>query len=278
MRFCNKLAWLHCIILVTLPAALEAGEIYRSIDSQGRVTYSDQPSADARQLALTNQPSRHLYSVVRVYDGDTIILEDKKQIRLLGINTPEIQSRVRDKEPGGIEAKQWLQKQIQGKKVYLEFDQVRQDKYKRSLAHVFTPDGKHLNLMLLENGLAAVSIIPPNGRYAGKLIRAQEKAEKQKLGIWSMPEYQPRPIAQIAHHNKGWQRFTGIPVAIKKNRKYTRLIFDDKTDIRISNANLNLFPSLDTYVGKLLEIRGWVSRKKDNYTMLIQHPSALVPR
>lgn len=278
MIFCNKLAWLPCIIFVLLPATIDASEIYRSVDSQGRITYSDQPSDGAQQLAISNQPSRHLYNVARVYDGDTIILEDRKQVRLLGINTPEIQSRVRDQEPGGVEAKQWLQKQLQDKKVYLEFDQVRRDKYKRLLAHVFTPDGKHLNLMLLENGLAVVSIIPPNGRYSEKLIRAQQKAEKQKLGIWSMPEYQPRPITQIANHNKGWQRFTGIPARIKKNRKYTRLIFDDKTDIRVSNANLDQFPPLDSYVGKLLEIRGWVSRKKDNYTMLIQHPSALVPQ
>lgn len=278
MIFCKKLAWLHCVILALLSPALDASEIYRSVDSQGRVTYSDQPSDGAQQLAIVSQPSRHLYNVARVYDGDTIILEDKKQVRLLGINTPEIQSRVRDQEPGGTEAKQWLQKQLQDKKVYLEFDEVRRDKYKRLLAHVFTPDGKHLNLMLLENGLAVVSIIPPNGRYSEKLIRAQEKAEKQKLGIWSMPEYQPRPIAQIANHNKGWQRFTGIPVSIKKNRKYTRLLFDNKIDIRFSNANLDQFPPLESYVGKLMEIRGWVSRKKDNYTMLIQHPSALVPQ
>jgi micrococcal nuclease len=31
-------------------------------------------------------------------------------------------------------------------------------------------------------------------------------------------------------------------------------------------------------VGKPLEIRGWVSRNKDHYTLLIQHPSALIVR
>lgn len=130
----------------------------------------------------------------------------------------------------------------------------------------------------MENGLAFVSIIPPNVRYSDKLIQAQQQAEKQKLGIWSMPDYQPKPITQIANHNKGWQRFTGIPVSIKKSRKYTRLMFDDKIDIRIQNTNLDLFPALNTYVGKSLEIRGWVSRNKDHYTMLIQHPSALIVR
>lgn len=93
-----------------------------------------------------------------------------------------------------------------------------------------------------------------------------------------MPEYQSRPITEIANHTKGWQRFTGTPVAIKKSRKFTRLLFNDKVDIRVANSNLKLFPELANYVGKPLEIRGWVARNKDNYTMLIQHPSALIVR
>ncbi|PTQ67369.1 uncharacterized protein DUF4124 [Nitrosomonas oligotropha] len=266
-------------LLFSLAAtAAPASGIYRSVDAQGRVTYSDTPSANAQPVKIIGQSSRQLYQVARVYDGDTIILEDKKQVRLLGVNTPEIESRHRSEEPGGIAAKKWLQNQLRESQVYLEFDEVRRDKYKRLLAHVFLPNGKHVNLALLENGLAAISIIPPNGRYSDKLIQAQQYAEKQKLGIWSMPEYQARPITEIANHTKGWQRFTGTPVAIRKSRKFTRLLFNDKIDIRVANSNLKLFPELATYVGKPLEVRGWVSRNKDHYTMLIQHPSALIAR
>lgn len=266
-------------LLFSLAAtAAPASGIYRSVDAQGRVTYSDTPSANAQPVKITGQPSRQLHQVARVYDGDTIILEGRKQVRLLGVNTPEIESRHRSEEPGGVAAKKWLQNQLRDNQVYLEFDQVKRDKYKRLLAHVFLPNGKHVNLALLESGLAAISIIPPNGRYSDKLIQAQQFAEKQKLGIWSMPEYQSRPITEIANHTKGWQRFTGTPVAIRKSRKFTRLLFNDKIDIRVANSNLKLFPELATYVGKPLEIRGWVARNKDHYTMLIQHPSALIVR
>jgi micrococcal nuclease len=266
-------------LLFSLAAtAAPASGIYRSVDAQGRVTYSDTPSANAQSVKITGQPSRQLYQVTRVYDGDTIILEGRKQVRLLGVNTPEIESRHRSEEPGGVAAKKWLQNQLRDNQVYLEFDQVKRDKYKRLLAHVFLPNGKHVNLALMESGLATISIIPPNGRYSDKLIQAQQYAEKQKLGIWSMPEYQSRPITEIANHTKGWQRFTGTPVAIKKSRKFTRLLFNDKVDIRVANSNLKLFPELANYVGKPLEVRGWVSRNKDHYTLLIQHPSALITR
>lgn len=278
MFFSKKYYLIFCLILNFVAPASFATEIYRSVDEKGRVTYSDRPSTGAAPVKILNKPSRQLYPVARVYDGDTIILEDKKHVRLLGVNTPEIESRQRAEEPGGVAAKKWLQAQLQENKVYLEYDQVKRDKYKRLLAHVFLPDGKHLNLALLENGLAVVSIIPPNGRYSDKLIQAQQHAEKLKLGIWGMPEYQARPISQIANHTKGWQRFTGIPVSIRKSKKYTRLLFNDKVDIRVANNNLNLFPELATYVGKSLEVRGWVARKKGSYTMLINHPSSLIQR
>ncbi len=270
----------HLIIYLILYFVTSIGfaaEIYRSVDEKGRITYSDKATAGAKPVEILSRNNRQLRQVVKVYDGDTIILEDRKHIRLLGVNTPEIENRQQAEEPGGVAAKKWLQAQLaENSKIYLEFDQVRQDKYKRLLAHVFLPDGKHLNLALLENGLAAISVIPPNGRYAEELTQAQQHAEKLKLGIWSMPEYQARPISQIANHTKGWQRFTGTPVAIKKSKKYTRLIFTDTIDIRIANTNLNLFPALTTYLGKPLEVRGWVSRSQNQYSMLIQHPSALI--
>jgi len=267
---------IYGLVLCFAASLVSAGEIYRSVDERGRVTYSDTPQAGSRQIPITGQPGRQLQPVAHVYDGDTIILENGKRIRLLGVNTPEIESRLRSEEPGGAAAKQWLQKKLQDKPVYLEFDQVKRDKYSRLLAHVFLSNGEHVNLSLLQNGLAAVSIIPPNGRYSDKLIQAQQQAEQSGLGIWSMPEYQTHPIAQIANHTKGWQRFTGTPVAIRKSRKYTRLLFNDKIDIRIANSNIRLFPDLATYVGKKLEIRGWVTRNRDYYTLLIQHPSSII--
>ncbi|UJP05055.1 MAG: thermonuclease family protein [Nitrosomonas sp.] len=270
----------HCriavlwLLIAVMP--VHASAVYRYVDDQGRVTYSDRPSAGAQPIQVDTRIHRQLYQVDKVYDGDTIMLEGGKSVRLLGVNTPEIQSRVRNEEPGGTVAKKWLQDLLQGQEVFLEFDQEKKDKYKRQLAHVFLANGKHINLTLVENGLGTLSIIPPNLRYSVQLIHAQQHAEKNKLGIWSMPEYQPHPIAEIANHTQGWQRFIGSPNSVKANKKYTRLIFTDKIDVRIANTNLKLFPDISIYLGKSMEIRGWVARKKDHYTILIQHPSSLV--
>lgn len=255
-----------------------ADTIYRSKDAQGNLIYSDIPTPGAKPLHLSTPTQRSLHQVTKVLDGDTIVLKGGERVRLLGVNAPEIESRHRDGEPGGMAAKEWLQKKIQGRNVYLEHDRQKYDHYKRLLAHLYLPNGEHINLELVRKGLAVVNLYPPNLRHADALIRAQQHAERQKLGIWWLPDYRPRPLAQISQKSRGWQRFLGTATSLKQNKRYSRLIFNSKIDVRIDNTNLALFPALETYLNRPLEIRGWVSRRSDRYSILIQHPSALVLR
>lgn len=278
MLFIKKYFVIGTIICGLMPQIAFTRDIYRNEDSQGRITYSDIATTESKQIKLSPQTYRYLHKVTKVYDGDTIALENGQRVRLLGINTPEIESRHRRSEPGGIAAKKWLQRQLRNKKVYLEFDQEKYDRYKRLLAHVYLPNGQHLNTALVENGLAVLNLIPPNLRHAEIMLKAQQQAEQLGLGIWSISEYKPRPLTQISEKTNGWQRYTGIVKSIKRSRKYSRLIFNHKMDIRIANDSLTLFPELTTYLGKSLEIRGWISRKKDHYSIRIHHPSAILFR
>lgn len=278
----KTLSWMLLAISCQLAAfSAFCSEIYRIVDESGRVTYTDKAADNPENVTQTTLPIdayRQLYSVKHVYDGDTIILENNQRVRLLGINTPEIASRHRDEEPGGIAAKTWLQNSIKDQKIYLEYDQEKQDKYQRLLAHVFLADGTHLNLELIKQGLAFMSIIPPNIRHVEAFSRAQKQAEAQKLGIWGEPAYQVHPLDQIQSNARGWQRFTGIPRHIQQRRSYTYLVLNDQVSIRVANDHLNLFPKLDTYLGKTIEIRGWVSRRSKKFTISVRHPSALIIR
>ncbi|MGG7054196.1 thermonuclease family protein [Nitrosomonas sp. ANs5] len=274
----KKLACL-AIALLFLPGPLSvANGVYRSEDARGRITYSDIPTPAAKPLQLNVQPARNWSRVVKVIDGDTIIIEGNKRVRLLGINTPEVESRHRPNEPGGIIAKNWLHHKLQGRNVYLEHDQQKQDRYKRLLAHVYLPNGEHINRSLLEHGLAVVTLLPPNLRHAEALIQAQQRAERQQLGIWSMPHYAPRDLTKITEKPFGWQRYRAKVTALKRSRQYSRLIINDKIDLRIANSDLALFPPLKTYLNKPVEVRGWINRRNDHFSIRIHHPSALLIR
>ena len=266
--------WL-LIFLLSAPAGWTS-TIYRAQDAEGNVTYSDTSTPAARTLKLDSRPSRIAYRVIRVTDGDTITLEGGKRVRLLGINAPEIDSRNRTGEPGGIQAKNWLRDKLQERRVYLEYDQQKQDHYQRELAHLHLSSGEHINLSLVANGLATVAIIPPNIRHADAMIRAQQQAERQQLGIWAMPHYAPYPLAKLTVKPAGWQRYHAKVSKVQRNRRFSRLIVSNNIDIRIANSDLKMFPPLKHYLNKRLEVRGWVSRSKNHFSIRVRHPSALI--
>src|SRR5574337_1328007 len=72
-----------------------------------------------------------LVRVKRVYDGDTVLLEDGRTVRYLGINAPEFQ------EPFYLKAKRSNESLVMGRNIRLELDQERTDGYGRVLAYVY---------------------------------------------------------------------------------------------------------------------------------------------
>ncbi len=73
--------------------------------------YSDIKHPAATELKLTQDYS--YYPVQKVYDGDTVLLTDGRKIRLVGINTPEIEHPRQAAQAGGGAALQWLTQQLE---------------------------------------------------------------------------------------------------------------------------------------------------------------------
>ena len=110
-------------------------------------------------LLLPVSAHEYMYpaKVVRVIDGDTIVVDinlglkhiiQKEQIRLYGINTPEMRTQE------GKDIKHMVEKMILGETVILETIKDKRGKYGRVLGIIYLENGKQLNLWLLENGHA----------------------------------------------------------------------------------------------------------------------------
>ena len=261
------------VLLACLPGWVNA-EIYQWQDADGSRHFSDRPVADAKVVDI--KPGYGFYRVQTVYDGDTVVLEDGRKIRFLGINTPEVQHRDKAADAGGDEAKRWLIDKLKNTKVRLEVGVEKTDKYGRTLAHVFTENKAHLNLQLVQAGLASVSIYPPELFYITELVKAQDQAEQAKLGIWGRPEYAVMPVGSLTEAgHSGWTRLLGKVLNIRLTRKSVYLKFSDTFEARIESQWLDLFPDVNDYLGKTLEVRGWLNKSNGRFSMLIRHPSAI---
>ncbi|MGR9054127.1 MAG: thermonuclease family protein, partial [Gammaproteobacteria bacterium] len=265
---------LNLLLAIGLPCSSALAEVYQWQDASGKTHFADRPHSGADIVAL--KPDYSYYQVKSVYDGDTVQLADGRKIRLLGINTPEIESRYKTGEPGGLEAKRWLHDALQNEAVRLITDVETRDKYGRTLAHLFTRANRHLNLELVEAGLASVTIHPPNLLYADRLTTAQINAEAAGKGLWGLPEYAPLPVERLTAGNyKGWRRIVGHCTGVRETRKNVYLKFTDRFEAGIAKTLLPLFPPPQSYSNQTLELRGWLHRSKDRFSMSILHPSAI---
>ena len=132
--------------------------------------------------------------VIDVVDGDTLVVEGGRSIRILGIDTPETRHpAMRGPQPMGQEATEGLAALVAGRRIALERDVTDRDHYGRELRHVWRGRGLVAET-LLAKGLARSLILPPNRAHAERLERAEARARAEGLGIWGLPRPTALPI------------------------------------------------------------------------------------
>lgn len=80
----------------------------------------------------TSQTQAETYLVKRAIDGDTIELSTGERVRLIGVDTPETKDPRKAVQYFGKEAAAFTRRMVEGKRVRLECDWERKDKYGRT--------------------------------------------------------------------------------------------------------------------------------------------------
>lgn len=148
------------------------------------------------QIKALHEPAPTLYDVVRVVDGDTIIINYhgvEERVRLIGVDTPESvhPDPEKNNEYGEI-ASNYTKNLLNGKKVEIEFDVQERDHYGRLLAYVYL-DGVMVNKTLLSAGMAQVATYPPNVRYVDDFRALEQTARASGVGLWGDIDAEPVP-------------------------------------------------------------------------------------
>lgn len=119
-----------------------------------------------------------LLEVVEVIDGDTITLSDKRRVRLIGIDAPEM-----GKECFALESKKILEGMIANQNIKLQKDKDLLDKYGRSLYYLWIGE-TFINKEMVIVGAAKSVTYPPNTKHQIILDEAENTARENKLGLW----------------------------------------------------------------------------------------------
>ena len=123
-------------------------------------------------------------TVVRIIDGDTLVVSINNgdhTIRLLNIDTPETKDPNQPVECLGPQATEYLEDLLpKGTQVRLEFDAERHDKYGRTLAGVFAPDGSLVNASIAREGLGIPVQFGGNTKFLPPVEAAYAEARAGK--------------------------------------------------------------------------------------------------
>ncbi len=151
------------------------------------------PSYDTVLEGLENQNNileKEVSGVAKVLDGDSIMLSNLYEVRLIDIDAPEYNQTCFDKKNheyfcGKISAS-FLKNLVHGKELICKY--MKKDVYDRFLGRCFLGE-KNINSELIKNGMA---IIYSFNKINKDLQNFEDEAKIAKIGVWQGPFLEPR--------------------------------------------------------------------------------------
>ncbi len=206
--------------------------------------------------------------VVEIVDGDTLVLADRRQVRLVGIQAPKLPlGRAGFKAwPLAREAKAALAALVLDRDLGLAYGGQRVDRHGRALAHLIDGAGRWIQGQLLAMGMARVYSFADNRALIPEMLAREAQARRARRGIWAEAFFAVRSPAEAAHHIGGFELVEGRvkQTAEVRGRIYLNFGADWRSDftIVIQRAGRRLFrdAGIDplAYEGRTLRVRGWV--------------------
>ncbi len=206
--------------------------------------------------------------VTEIIDGDTVVLEDGREVRLVGIQAPKLAlGRANFREwPLAEESKAALEALVRGKTVELYFGGRRQDRHGRTLAHLYGAGESWAQGEMLRLGLARVYSFADNRALVADMLAIEREARAARRGIWGHSYYRVLAPAESGDKLDSFQIVEGrvLDAAIAGGRAYLNFGADWRTDFtlvidgpaRRRFADSGVDPQ--SLEGKMVRARGWI--------------------
>lgn len=234
---------------------------------------------------FSGQQAAEVY-IERVIDGDTVETAAGDSIRLLGVDTPEIDWENNKSEFYAEAARDFTLKNLADQKVVLEYDQEREDQYGRILAYIYQ-DGQNFNKKLLEAGYATLMIVEPNDKYESEFKNAAAEARESRKGIWSQVLEMEKSLPVISYQQA--QLFRGERVIVEGkivNTAATDSVnylnfsedYQNTLSLVIFNRSLNKFDyqPAEYFLDKKIKVLGEIEFYQGSPQIIVDDPHDLL--
>jgi endonuclease YncB( thermonuclease family) len=230
--------------------------------------------------------------VEHVVDAMTLRLNDGRTVRLAAVETPQPElprlSSNREPQPAArrgataATADRATAELAEGRDVALYFEERRNDRYGRVVAHVVILPDLWLQQELVRRGLARVHTTADTAASAPALLKSEAAARTQHRGLWSQSAFQLRRPDDLGRFVDSFQIVEGRIGEVRRTASHTSLQFAEvrgrPVEVVIPSAARRRFREIGLDPGELaaktLRIRGWV-RWQNGPVIDVDHPAQI---
>lgn len=232
--------------------------------------------------------------VTEISGGETLVLDDGRAIRLIGVLGPKRAGRGPASEARAA-MENALSALTLGKQVRLHTGKRKRDRYGRLLAQVMLDDGTGVSEWvqgrLVSDGYARVISFRDNRLCIAELLTLEDEARRERRGLWGNGFFAVRPAMAedlLYRLAQSYEIVEGrvIDVASVKGRTYLNFGKDWRRDFTafIPAKTASLFPpsqgtpqeapALRNLAGKQVRVRGWL-KNYNGPSITISHPEQI---
>jgi len=211
--------------------------------------------------------------VVRILDGDALVLDTGQSVRLAGIEAPARPYKEREGEPFQDKSRRMLEDMALGREVQLFYAGLTRDRYDRALAQVRTIDALGpdlwLNAELLRRGGARMRVYPDTAGGSETFPTLEAEAREAKRGLWAMKVWHVPNATALPDPFERFQLVSGRVSGMEGTETY-----GTSCELSLENAalRLDISNSAASYCqlaeGTLVLARGYVKEGR----MDVTHP------
>lgn len=215
--------------------------------------------------------------VVRIIDGDALVLDTGLSVRLVGLEAPAPERYNRAGEPYADASARLLEDLVMGRQVRLIYPGITRDRYDRALAYVRTEDrlgpALWLNREMLRRGAARARFYPDTSALGGLLRQDEAEARKNTRGLWALASYAVVQAANIPEDARGFYIITGtlgpihVPGEDDQDLKCIRDLSGANLKLGIEKAASELCQR--TMTGHTYELRGYIYEGRMDITDML---------